>query len=203
MVEIAHRERVMTAAHLPADNIVAVLYEQHAHIGDQFDVVAGSAGAAERSAAFDTLRELIASHEAAEDVVLHRVTEKLLPAGLTRARDDEEESIVRELADLEREPVDGPGFVARLRLFEQSFTMHAAHEETEDFPAVLTELSEQEQAELGRWMRRANRSVSTHPQHPHPAPAGRPVGDAAFGTGTFAALYDEARDRLTRTSQGA
>lgn len=201
MIETVHRERVMVVGHLPTDNIVAVLYEQHAHIGDQFDVVAEADGV-ERPAAFDALRELIASHEAAEDVVLHRVTEKLLPAGVTRARDDEEKSIVRELVDLESSSVDGPEFVPRLRLFEQSFTMHAGHEETEDFPAVLAELSEQEQAELGWWMRRATPSAQTRP---HPALAGTPAGEAgsagSAGFRPFTTLYDEARARLAATRQ--
>ena len=179
----AHEER-MTAARLPGDTIVAVLYEQHARIGDQFDVVTATAGA-DRAAAFDTLRELIATHHAAEDVVLRTVTGKLLPAGLTRASTDQEESLARELAELERTDVQGAEFLPRLRLLEEAFQLHAAHEESDEFPAVLTELSATEQAELGRWMKRAG---------PHPAPAGHPVADAVGAP--FAALYDRARDRL-------
>ena len=115
-MDTAHEER-MTAARLPGDTIVAVLYAQHARIRDQFDAVTATSGA-ERAAAFDTLRELIATHQAAEDVVLRTVTDKLLPAGLTRASTDEEESLARELAELERTDVQSAQFLPRLRLLD-------------------------------------------------------------------------------------
>jgi hypothetical protein len=185
----AHEER-MTAARLPGDTIVAVLYEQHARIRDQFDAVAGVSGD-DRAAAFDSLRELIATHQAAEDVVLRTVTDKLLPAGLTREATEEEQAVARELADLERVDVGSPQFLPRLRLLEEAFDLHAEHEEAEEFPAVLAELSEKEQVELGHWMKRATRIA---PTHPHPALAGHPVTEAV--TTPFTALYDEARDRL-------
>jgi len=76
-VDAARRER-MSSTHLPPDNIVAVLYRQHARIRDQFDAAAHSSGG-QRGGAFDELRELLATHEAAEDVVLRAVTDKLLP----------------------------------------------------------------------------------------------------------------------------
>jgi len=188
-MDTAHEER-MTAARLPGDTIVAVLYEQHARIRDQFDAVAATSGP-ERAAAFDSLRELIAAHQAAEDVVLRTVTDKLLPAGLTRASSDEEAAVARELADLEGTDVQAPEFLPRLRLLEEAFDLHAAHEESDEFPAVLAELSEREQTELGHWMKRATRIA---PTHPHPALAGHPMTEAVAAP--FAALYDQARDRL-------
>lgn len=186
-MDTAHEER-MTAARLPGETIVAVLYEQHARIRDQFDALAATSGA-DRAAAFDTLRELIATHQAAEDVVLRTVTDKLLPAGLTRASTNEEETLARELADLERTDVQGTQFLPRLRLLEEAFELHASHEESDEFPVVLGELSAKEQTELGHWMKRASRIA---PTQPHPAPAGHPRTEAA----PFAALYDQARDRL-------
>lgn len=188
-METAHAER-MTAAHLPGDTVVAVLYEQHARIRDQFDAVAATSGT-DRAAAFDTLRELIASHQAAEDVVLRTVTDKLMPAATVRASTDEEKAVARELADLEQAEVDGAEFLPRLRLLEEAFDLHAAHEESDEFPSVLAELSEQEQVELGRWMKRASRIA---PTHPHPVLAGHPVAQTVAAP--FAALYDQARDRL-------
>jgi len=188
-MDTAHEER-MTAARLPGDTIVAVLYEQHARIRDQFDAVAATSDA-DRGAAFDTLRELIATHQAAEDVVLRTVTDKLIPAGTTRASTDEEKVVARELAALEKADVRGAQFLPRLRQLEEAFTLHAAHEESEEFPTVLAELSEQEQTELGHWMKRASRIA---PTHPHPALAGHPVTQAVAAP--FTALYDQARDRL-------
>lgn len=42
-MDTAHEER-MTAARLPGETIVAVLYEQHTRIRDQFDAVAATWG---------------------------------------------------------------------------------------------------------------------------------------------------------------
>lgn len=188
-MDFAHEERMM-AARLPSEHVVAVLYEQHARIRDRFDAVAETSGA-ERAAAFDDLRELIATHQAAEDVVLRSVTDKLVPAGLTRTSTDEEQVVARELADLEHLDVEGAEFLPRLRRLEEAFALHAAHEESEEFPAVLTELSEHEQLQLGRWMKRASRIA---PTHPHPALAGYPAAQAV--SSPFTVLYDQARDRL-------
>jgi len=82
-------------------------------------------------------------------------------------------------------------------LLEEAFALHAEHEETQEFPAVLSELSEQEQRELGAWMLRA---AELAPKHPHPALAGSTVGQAVLGP--FAALYDQARDRLAEARRG-
>ncbi|HEX4791973.1 MAG TPA: hemerythrin domain-containing protein [Actinospica sp.] len=169
----------MFAEPVPPDNVVAVLYLQHARIRDQFDVVTGSAGPG-REAAFDLLRELLAAHEAAESVALRAFTEKLLPPELTRARSVEEEAAARELAELERLDAQSPEFAARLRLLEEAFALHAVHEETEEFPAVLAELSEREQRDLGRWVLRASAG----------GPTGRP------SPGRYTALRDRARERL-------
>jgi hypothetical protein len=189
------RDERMAAARLPQANVVSILYEQHAQLRDQFGVVPDLHGEYRR-AAFDMLREMLARHEAAEEVVLRPVTEKLLPAALTRACNDEEKAAARELAELEKLDVDDPGFAPRLRMLEEQVQMHFVREEAEEFPAVLGELSEREQEELGRWMLRA---IELAPSHPHPTLTGSPVGQAVLGP--FASLYDWARDLLHRARQ--
>ena len=188
----AARDERLAAAQLPQANVVSILYEQHAQLRDQFGVVPDLHGEYRR-AAFDMLREMLARHEAAEEVVLRPVTEKLLPASVTRARNAEEKAAARELAELERLDVDDPEFAPRLRMLEEQVQMHFVREEAEEFPAVLGELSEHEQEELGRWMLRA---IGLAPSHPHPTLAGSPVGQAVLGP--FASLYDWARDLLHR-----
>lgn len=188
-MDTAHRER-MIAAELAADNVIAVLYRQHARIRDLFDAVLDTTGE-ERRAAFDELRALLAAHEVAEEVVLRPVTEKLVPAAVTRARNDEEREAARELADIEGMDPEDAEFAPRLRLLAESVALHAAREEAEEFPAVLGEVSQEQQAEMGR---RLLRAAELAPTHPHPAVAGSPVGQAVLGP--FAALADRARDRL-------
>lgn len=189
------REERMAAAQMPQTNVVSILYEQHAQLRDQFALVPDLRGKPRR-AAFDMLREMLARHEAAEAQVLRPLTEKLTPAAESRARNDEERAAARELADLERLDVDSPEFAPRLRLLEEAVLLHFAHEEAEEFPAVLRELSEQEQEKLGRWILRA---IEFAPAHPHPALSGSPVGQTVLGP--FAALLDRARDLLTATRE--
>ena len=189
------RQERMAAARLPQANVVAILYEQHAQLRDQFAVVPDLRGEYRR-ASFDMLREMLARHEAAEEVVLRPVTRKLLPPGLARARNAEERAAARELADLERTDVEGPEFAHRLRLLEEMVTAHFVHEEQEEFPVVLAELSEHEQEDMGRWMLRA---IALAPSHPHPTLTGSPMGQLVLGP--FASLYDWARDLLAKARE--
>ena len=186
------RQERMAAAQLPQANVISILYEQHAQLRDQLAVVPDLQGEYRR-ASFDMLREMLARHETAEEVVLRPVTEKLLPPGLTRARNEEERALARELAELERLSVESAQFTHRLRLLEGMVSAHFVHEEREEFPAVLSELSEKEQEDLGRWMLRA---IALAPSHPHPTLTGSPTGQLVLGP--FAALYDWARDLLAR-----
>ncbi|HWG28886.1 hemerythrin domain-containing protein [Actinospica sp.] len=189
------REERMAAAQLPQANVVSILYEQHAQLRDQFAVVPDLRGEYRR-AAFDMLREMLARHEAAEESVLRPVTSKLLPAALSRARNEEEKAATHQLAELERMDVDGSEFAPRLRQLEEQMLLHFVREETEEFPVVLGELSAHEQEELGRWMLRA---IELAPSHPHPTLSGSPVGQSVLGP--FASLYDWARDLLIRTRE--
>lgn len=187
----------MTAARLPQGNVISVLYEQHARIRGQFDAVSRLHGEL-RTAAFGVLREMIAAHEAAEEIVLRPVASLLLPAGVSRARQDEEGDLARGLAAMERLDVEDHEFARSLYLLEEAFSMHASREEAEEYPAILGAVSEHEQAEMGRWIVRATRPV---PDHPVPLLAesrsgeGRPVGP-------FTALAGRARNRLTEAKSG-
>jgi len=187
------RDERMAAAYLPQSNVVSVLYEQHAQIRDHFEMAGTLRGEASK-ASFDALRELLAKHEAAEEVVMRPVSEKLLPAGFTRAREAEEANAARELAELERMDVDAPEFQPRLRQLEEAVSLHASREETDEFSAVLSEVSEHEQQEMGRWILRA---MQPAPAHSHPMLGGAAVGQPVVGP--FAALLDRARDRLAET----
>ena len=188
------RDERMAAAYLPQGNVVSVLYEQHAQIRDLFEEVGMVEGEARR-AGFDALRRLLAKHEAAEEVVLRPVTERLLPTGFTRARAAEEQDMAGELAELERMDVDGPEFPPRFRLLEEALWLHASHEETDEFPAVLTRLTEAEQQAMGRWLLRA---MERGPVHSHPMIGGPRAAEQPVA-GSYAALLIHARERLAAT----
>jgi Hemerythrin HHE cation binding domain len=187
------RDERMAAAYLPLSNVVSVLYEQHAQIRDYFEAVGTLEGDA-RKAAFDMLRELLAKHEAGEELVMRPVTEKLLPTSFTAAREAEERDAAHELTELERMDVQGPEFLPRLRKLEEAMWLHASREETDEFPAVLTGLSEHEQQELGRWLLRAMQHESPRSD---PMLGGFPA--AAPVVEPYLTLLEQARDRLAKS----
>jgi Hemerythrin HHE cation binding domain len=188
------RDERMAAAYLPLSNVVSVLYEQHAQIRDYFEAVGTLEGDARR-AAFDMLRELLAKHEAAEELVMRPVTEKLLPTSFTAAREAEERDAARELTELEQMDVQGPDFLPRLRKLEEAMWLHASREETDEFPAVLTGLGEHEQQELGRWLLRA---MQHEPARPDPMLGGFPAAQPIV-VDPYLTLLEQARDRLAKT----
>jgi hypothetical protein len=187
------RDERMAAAYLPLSNVVSVLYEQHAQIRDYFEAIGTMEGDARR-AAFDMLRELLAKHEAAEELVMRPVTEKLLPTSFTAAREAEERRAALELTELERMDVQDPGFLPRLRKLEEAMWLHASREETDEFPAVLTGLGEHEQQELGRWLLR---SMQHEPAHSHPMIGGSAAAEPVVDP--YLTLLEQARDRLAKT----
>src|ERR1700712_5889898 len=87
-------------------DVVAFLRAQHEQIRDLLDRVAVNTGSA-RQASFDDLREFLARHETAEEMVVRPLTRNA-PDGeeVSKARFEEENESKRELAKLEVLDVD-------------------------------------------------------------------------------------------------
>lgn len=176
-----------TAAVGPA---LAILHEQHGRIRDLLEQVTISSGV-DRRDAFDGLRELLAAHESAEELVLRPAGRRAASAAVVAARDGEERQIAGMLADLERLDVDCHAFDAGFAKFAEALSMHTWLEEAEEFPALQEHWSEHRQELLAAWIRRA---LTLGPTHAHPLVAGSTV--AQWTVGPFAALLDRARDHL-------
>lgn len=173
-------------------SIFAILREQHARMRDLLTEVADTSGVA-RQQAFDALRELLAAHEAAEEVVLRPVARKLAHHEITIARDGEERRIAVMLSVLEKLDVDSAAFADTFGTMGEAILMHTWFEEAEEFPAVQARMTSREQQQLGVWTQRA---FALAPTHPHPLAAGSPV--AQWTVGPFTALIDRARDGFSR-----
>ncbi|HEX4791642.1 MAG TPA: hemerythrin domain-containing protein [Actinospica sp.] len=180
--ERAHAER------LAPGSVISLLLEQHAKIRDSFAAVQTASGP-ERQQLFDQLRELLAVHEAGEEMVLRPVSRKDAGAQIADARNREEDEAAHVLAELEKLDVNDEQFTNKLAEFEKAVSEHAAHEESEEFPAVQSAHSDQELRELGTKLLAAERKA---PTHPHPTAAGSPAAQRIVGP--FAALLDKARD---------
>ena len=176
-------------------SIFAILREQHLRLGDLLSEVADTSGVA-RQQAFDALRELLAGHEAAEEVVLRPVTRRLAYPDIGIARDGEERRIAAMLAALEKLDVDSASFTDTFATMVEAIIVHTRFEEAEEFPAVQARLTVAEQRQLGTWTQRA---LALAPTHPHPFVAGSPV--AQWTVGPFTALMDRARDGFSRAKE--
>lgn len=178
----------------PAGSVLAVLYKQHDELRHLLSQVAEADQGTKRQEAFDSLRELLAAHETAEEIVLRPVSVQIMNRDLVVQRNHEERRIVHLLADLERLDACGAEFDERFPELQQALLEHLSIEEAAEFPAVRTQVDLHEQDVMGRWIRRA---CQRGPTHAHPGPAGSPTVQRAVGP--FVALVDRARDRFTRT----
>ncbi|MFI0720766.1 hemerythrin domain-containing protein [Streptomyces sp. NPDC021224] len=180
------------AARLPDGDVVAVLLTQHARIRDLFGTVRESRGEG-RKEAFDALRALLAVHEVAEEVVVRPVAKHSAGEREAAARDHEEAEAAAVLRRLEKMDLDSPAFTETLAEFEKAVGDHADHEESEEFPALLRDCTEERRRAMGERLLMIERLA---PTHPHPTAAGRPAVLAL--TGPFAAMVDRVRDAVAR-----
>ncbi len=191
MVNLAQMEREAAAA-LPTGSVLAVLYEQHARIRELFALVKSADGLAKQTA-FDRLRELLAVHEAGEEMVVRPASKMITGDEVATARNREEAEAAHALADLEKLDVHSAEFARGLAKLEQDVSDHARNEETDEFPRILAECSAQEQQRQGKRLLRAEKVA---PTHPHPGAAGSTA--AQYTVGPFAALLDKARDAFSK-----
>jgi hemerythrin superfamily protein len=178
------------AARLPDGDVVAVLLTQHARIRDLFGTVREARGD-RRQEAFDELRALLAVHEVAEELVVRPVARRSAGEREADARNHEEAEAAEVLKRLEGMDIDSDGFARTLAEFEQAVGDHADHEESEEFPALMRDCTQERRQAMGERLRRIERLA---PTHPHPAAAGRPAALAL--TGPFAAMVDRVRDAV-------
>jgi Hemerythrin HHE cation binding domain len=194
-MSMADQQR-QAAGQLPTDSLVPVLLEQHARIRELFSAVNAGRGDA-RQSAFDRLRELLAVHEAGEEAVLRPISRSLLGKEIPAARNQEEHQAAQTLAALETLAVDSRDFTALFGRLEMDVAAHAALEEAEEFPVIISHCSAEEQRKLGHRLLSAEQSA---PTHPHPNAIGSTAAGAAVGP--FAALLDKVRDHFSRTASG-
>ncbi|HET9172725.1 MAG TPA: hemerythrin domain-containing protein [Actinospica sp.] len=180
------------ASRLVEGSVIAVLLTQHARIRQQIAAVQ-VAPPGQRQEPFDKLREMLAVHEAGEEIVLRPVSRKDAGAPIADARNGEEGEAARVLAELEKMDAADERFGPKFNEFADAVAAHAEREETEEFPAVQTAHSDQELVDLGDRLLKAEFSA---PSHPHPATAGSPVAQRVAGP--FVALLDRARDAYRR-----
>src|SRR4051794_8323046 len=107
-----------------------LLQQQHQEVKAMFGQMDTATGGA-RAELFDCLRATLATHETAEEIVVHPTARRLGPDGerVVQARLDEEKAATRALAELEDLGVEGAGFDAKFSAFRAAVLAHAEAEE--------------------------------------------------------------------------
>jgi hemerythrin-like domain-containing protein len=189
------RSSAESGASLAPGDVVTILNAQHersrallADLHESVAVVAELSG--DMAGLFRELVGLLATHEAAEELVVYpRLRTRLEEGRLAEACLAEEHEIKRLLARLEKM---APGFFAfpgALAEFEEKLVTHIEHEERAVFPLLEHGLPQTERQELGdNFLHVAARA----PEHAHPHGGESAVGNAILGP--VLATIDRVRD---------
>jgi hemerythrin-like domain-containing protein len=193
--EIEPRSSATSGAPPVPRDVVAVLTRQHerarALLGDLREAVAIVAELTHDMACpFRELVQLLATHEAAEEIVVYPT----LKAGLEEGRLAEEclaeeHEVKQLLAKVEKMAPAVFGFPDAFAEFDDKLVAHAEHEERTVFPILEDRLPPAERQELaGNFLYAAARA----PSHAHAHSPESAVGNAIFGP--VLATIDRARD---------
>ncbi len=174
-------------------DVVDFLKHQHNLIKDMFDDVLHASDPKAREKAFVDLRQLLAVHETAEEMVVHPRARFEVADGdsIVDARLAEEHEAKEQLSALEKMDIASQEFLDELTKFRDSVVEHAEREENEEFNQLQAELDD---AALERMAGAARAAEAIAPTRPHPG-----VESAAlnFAVGPFASMLDRARDAIS------
>jgi hemerythrin-like domain-containing protein len=174
---------------------IQFLLNQHHQVTELLEAVENGP-ADTRQQSFDNLRELLAVHETAEELVLRPVTRASVPGGdeIADARIGEENQAKDALARLEKLDANAAEFTTLFAEFAADVRKHASNEETYEFPSVQQHESAASLATMGSHLEKAEKMAPTHPH-----PSARSTA-ANVVLGPFAAMVDKVRDALSAHS---
>lgn len=174
------------------DEVVDFLKAQHNLIEDLFDQVLHATDPKAREKPFVQLRQLLAVHETAEEMVVHPRARGELVEGdeIVDARLREEHEAKQLLSKIEGLDVTSQQFIDELTKFRDAVLEHAQLEESEEFSKLQRQLDEGDLKRLGTAVRAAEAIAPTRPH------AGVESAKLNFAVGPFASLLDRARDLI-------
>jgi hemerythrin superfamily protein len=175
------------------DDVVRFLKDQHNLIKDMFEEVFSASDSKAREKAFVDLRQLLAVHETAEEMVVHPSARREMADGdeIVDARLEEEHKAKEMLSSLESMDIDSKAFITELTKFRDAVVDHAEHEETEEFDKLQRKL---DKGDLGRMAKAVQAAEAIAPTRPHP---GVESAKMNFAVGPFASMLDRARDAIS------
>jgi hemerythrin superfamily protein len=174
------------------DEVIGFLTAQHNLIEDMFDEVLYASDPQAREKPFVQLRQLLAVHETAEEMIVHPRVRREVDAvdSIVDARLEEEHDAKELLASIEKIDITSQQFIDELTKLRDAVLDHAQHEETYEFPKLQKELDADELKRLGAAVRAAEAIAPTRPH------AGVESAALNFAVGPFASMLDRARDLI-------
>lgn len=174
-------------------DVVTQLLAQHDLVRAAIDDVAKTTTAAARQQAFDTLRELLARHETAEEMIIRPLTRGIDGGdGIASARMDEENESKVLLTKLEKMDIASLEFARTFERFAGAVLTHAQAEERSEFVLLRENLDAKTSARAEKMLLMAEKTAPTHP-HPSAKSTAR-----NYVAGPFAAMADRARDAIAK-----
>lgn len=174
------------------DEVVTFLKAQHALIEDMFEEVLHASEPQAREKPFIELRQLLAVHETAEEMVVH--------PRLRREADDgdaivdlllkQEHEAKEQLSKIEALDITSQEFIDELTKLRDAVLAHAEHEEIEEFPKLQQEVDADDLKRMGTAVKMAEAIAPTRPH------AGVESAKLNFAVGPFASMLDRARDLI-------
>jgi hemerythrin superfamily protein len=171
---------------------IEFLLGQHQQVEKLIDQIK-TASPESRGELFDELRELLAVHETAEELVLRPVTKATGEDGkrIANERIAEENEAKQVLADLEKLDPQSEAFLTEFGAFAADVLEHATNEEQQEFPLIRRDNDSARLGKLGSAMQKVEKVA---PTHPHPSAKNVAV---TLAVGPFAAIVDRARDAIS------
>jgi hemerythrin superfamily protein len=173
-----------------AQDLIDAIRMDHQEIKSLMEQVDRATG--DREETFRRLVAKLATHETAEEEVVHPLARKT-PDGdaLVDARLEEESKGKEELARLEKMGVQDPAFTAEFEKLRRAVLAHAEHEETQEHPRIRDALDGDRLQKAADLFRKAE---SVGPTHAHAHSPESATGNVLVGT--FVAVADRVRDAL-------
>ncbi|HEY9305306.1 MAG TPA: hemerythrin domain-containing protein [Mycobacterium sp.] len=174
------------------DEVVAFLKAQHNLVEDMFDQVLHASDPHAREKPFVALRQLLAVHETAEEMIVHPRVRRDVDGmdSIVDARLEEEHDAKKLLSAIEKLDVTSKEFIDELTKLRDAVLDHADHEEKYEFSKLEKELDADE---LKRLTKAVQAAEAIAPTRPH---AGVESAKLNFAVGPFASMLDRARDLM-------
>jgi hemerythrin superfamily protein len=174
------------------EEVVAFLKAQHNLIEDMFEEVLHASDPKAREKPFIELRQLLAVHETAEEMVVHPRVRREADSGdgIVDARLREEHEAKELLSQIEKLDITSQEFIDEVTKLRDAVLDHARHEEDEEFPVLQREVDDNDLKRMGSAVRAAE---AIAPTRPHP---GVESAKLNFAVGPFASMLDRARDLI-------